>query len=132
MHASFETRTALRNGDEPHVPSPIRPDPRPLIGVFHAMFVFLRLSQFMERVMQVEPSFDAETRLHRHLLGLYSGVAQVERFADLTPLGIEFYASVKAEAKRMQVTLPKPQPALYDAIAFDYERPCDLPAATMD
>ena len=69
FHAEFEVEPALVNPADVNWSSPIRSDPRPLEGSFHATFVFVRLAQFFERVVDSCPSFDAMTRLHRHLLG---------------------------------------------------------------
>jgi HEXXH motif-containing protein len=132
LHAHFEPRPILLNPAETGGRSPIRPDPRPLEGIFHATFVFLRLSLFFERVMRSDPGFDAETRFHRHLLGLYAGIDQLERFARFTPDGVAFFGQMVDEADRLRSIVPDPDPALYEQIGPDYGKPSSLVSVLME
>lgn len=132
FHAEFEVEPALLNPAEVTGDSPIRRDPRPMEGSFHATFVFVRLAQFFERVMHAAPTHDAETRLHRHLLGAYTGVEMLDRHARFTDRGAAFFEALVAETDRMRRALPHPDPALYEAIASDYERPSRLASALVD
>jgi hypothetical protein len=121
LHVEFETEQAMLNGEQFAAVSPIRRDARPLHGVFHATFVFLRLSQFFERVMKLEPCLDAECRLHRHLLGLYKGSEQLSRYALWTRKGAEFFSSLLSETERLRELYPIPKAELYNNVGFDYE-----------
>lgn len=132
FHAEFEVEPALVNPADTNRASPIRSDPRPMEGSFHATFVFVRLAQFFERVVDSCPSLDALTRLHRHLLGAYTGVEMLGQHAQFTDRGAEFYEALREETNRMRRCLPAPDPSFYDAIAVDYERPSRLATALLD
>ncbi|MBL8951769.1 MAG: hypothetical protein JNK82_13385, partial [Myxococcaceae bacterium] len=89
LHATQELEPLLLNRSHMGAPSPIRADPRPLYGTFHATFVFLRLASFMSKVVERRPHLEGEARLrlHRHMLGLLQGLEVVRRHAELSPAG---------------------------------------------
>ncbi|WP_407529320.1 aKG-HExxH-type peptide beta-hydroxylase [Methylobacterium oryzisoli] len=132
LHVEFEVEPALANGDFTAVISPIRRDPRPLYGVLHATFVFLRLSLFFERVLAVRPSPEAEQRFHRHVLGLYRGIEQLQRYAHWNPRGQKLYDHICRQADRLKTILPHPRAELYDKLGPDYEPVSALAAAYHD
>jgi HEXXH motif-containing protein len=121
LHVEFEVEPALSNGAFVGAVSPIRRDPRPLYGVLHATFVFLRLSLFFERVIEVEYSPEAERRLHRHVLGLYTGLEQLDRYGEWNPRGVALFDSMYAVADRLRRKIPIPDAALYSDLGPDYE-----------
>lgn len=132
LHVEFEVEPALANGAFVGPASPIRRDPRPLHGVLHATFVFLRLSRFFERVVEVEHSPEAERRLHRHVLGLYSGLEQLERHGEWNPRGAALFASMREVADELRRKIPAPDPALYSDLGPDYEPVSALTSAYHD
>lgn len=132
LHVEFEVEPALENGEFVGSASPIRRDPRPLHGVLHATFVFLRLSSFMRRVLEVEPTEEAEQRLHRHALGLYAGLAQLEEHGRWTARGALLCAEMQAAAEDLRSVVPSPDPELYSRLGPDYEPVSALAAAYHD
>jgi HEXXH motif-containing protein len=132
LHVEFEIEPALTNGDFTGTISPIRPDPRPLHGVLHATFVLLRLSLFFERMMEAKPSLEAERRFHRHVLGLYRGLEQLERYARWNPRGEHLYSLMCRQANRLRTVLPRPSADYYDKLGPDYEPVSALAAADHD
>jgi HEXXH motif-containing protein len=132
LHVEFELQPALINGDYLGAASPIRRDPRPLYGVLHATFVFLRLSLFLERVVRTEYSLEADKRLHRHALGLYHGVKQLEKYARWNPRGEYLFSEIRGEANRLKSIVPQPKPEYYNDIGPDYEPVSALAAAYHD
>ena len=132
LHVEFELEPALANGDFTGTISPIRRDPRPLHGVLHATFVFLRLALFFERVMEAKPSLEAERRFHRHVLGLYRGLEQLQRYARWNPRGEQLYARMCVQADRIRTMLPQPSAKYYDMLGPDYEPVSALAAAYHD
>ncbi|MFE5595616.1 aKG-HExxH-type peptide beta-hydroxylase [Streptomyces sp. NPDC056549] len=121
LHVEFELEPALANGGFFGSASPIRRDPRPLYGVLHATFVFMRLSLFLERVIEIEYSLEAERRLHRHVLGLYSGIEQLERHGEWNPRGAQLFSEMRVVADRLRKRIPSPDPELYTRLGPDYE-----------
>jgi hypothetical protein len=132
IQATFEVNPALRNSDMIGAPSPIRSDPRPLGGTFHATFVFLRLTQFMARVVREHSSQDAITRLHRHFFGFQEGMRVLETHAEFTDRGGQFFSAMRVELKRLRQVLPEPDPCLYNRIACDYVAPSHLSSTRHD
>jgi HEXXH motif-containing protein len=132
LHVEFEVEPALVNGSFIGSASPIRRDPRPLHGVLHATFVFLRLSLFFERAVEVEHSPEAERRLHRHVLGLYSGIEQLDRYGEWNPRGAALFAAIREVADRLRRKIPAPDPALYSDLGPDYEPVSALASAYHD
>jgi HEXXH motif-containing protein len=132
LHVEFETEPALANGGFFGSASPIRRDPRPLYGVLHATFVFMRLSLFLERVVENEYSLEAERRLHRHVLGLYSGIEQLARHGKWNPRGAELFSSMCGVADYLRRSIPVPDQRLYGEMGPDYEPVRALTAAYYD
>jgi HEXXH motif-containing protein len=132
LHVEFEVEPALENGAFVISASPIRRDPRPLHGVLHATFVFLRLSSFLLRVLEVEPTLEAERRLHRHALGLYAGLEQLERHGRWTPRGGQLFSEMHTAADHVRQHVPSPDPEKYSRLGPDYEPVSALAAAYHD
>jgi HEXXH motif-containing protein len=120
LNVEFEVEPALTNENFIGAVSPIRRDPRPLHGILHGTFVFLRLAQFFERVMAVEPSLNAEQRFHRHVRGLYDGMAELDKHARWTPRGTSLFEAMWAVTSRLKTVLPKPDRRLYSQVGPDY------------
>jgi hypothetical protein len=129
LHAHYEMNPLLKNATLTNLPSPIRSDRRPLYGNFHATFVFLRLTQFFEAVTKATRSTEARIRMHRHLLGFYTGMDILSEYAQFTSDGRVFFAEMRGEQERFRRVLPAPSPALYNRMGGDYERPSSLSQA---
>ncbi|HEV2088738.1 MAG TPA: HEXXH motif-containing putative peptide modification protein [Cryptosporangiaceae bacterium] len=87
LYARMATDPLLLNGDERGFRAPIRPDARPLDGIFHAMFVLARVTRVFARLAAADsrPAVgavrDAQATLFDHAL------ATVEEHARLTAGG---------------------------------------------
>ncbi|NRQ38986.1 hypothetical protein HII36_45275 [Nonomuraea sp. NN258] len=132
LHVEFEVEPALTNGAFLGSVSPIRRDPRPLHGVLHATFVFLRLSLFLRSVLEVEPSQEAERRFHRHVMGLYAGLEQLDRYGEWTGRGARLFAAMCESADRLRQIVAVPDPDFYNSLGPDYEPVGSLAAAYHD
>ena len=120
LYAWHELSPLLVNCNEMGYPSPIRDDPRPLYGSFHATFVFLRLVLFFDQLVRKTKSREAEFRFHRHLQGLYTGMDVLEKAAKFTPKGKELFQAMKFETARFKKRIPRPDPKAYNRYLRDY------------
>jgi HEXXH motif-containing protein len=84
----------VRNPDSQRFASPLRPDPRPMDGVFHATFVCARLyllyRRLLERRPQALPGFDPwalENKMAQVASRFDDGARLIADKAGLTPLG---------------------------------------------
>ena len=82
------------NSIEERYGSPLRSDPRPMDGVFHATFVCARLHYAYERLRETTgsrlPEADRrliDQRLHDHRQKFFGGIETVQRFGRMTPTG---------------------------------------------
>lgn len=76
----------LNSRDERHK-SPIRPDPRPMIGVFHATFVTSRIVQFFDRLSAAHVTEERLVHLEQQLTELADGIDEIEKHGRLTAAG---------------------------------------------
>lgn len=120
LHTRNELQPLLHNPDAMGAKSPIREDPRPLYGILHSTFVFLRLVQFFRVAAEAIGSDEAMFRLHRHLLGFYDGMTELERFAAFTPAGISLFEGMRAAMAEFRAGLPEPDPCYYKRVGKDY------------
>lgn len=122
MHAEHELRPLLLNRDYVGAPSPIRSDPRPLYGTFHATFVFARLASFMDMYLSRHPG-DAEgvQRLHRHLLGLLQGLLILDEHGEFSDRGQAEVTAWQGLAADLVRRHGMPSPELYSQLTYDYE-----------
>jgi HEXXH motif-containing protein len=82
----------VENDDAERFASPLRLDPRPIDGIFHATFVTARMHQAVARLLaaeQLEPGDAAEARraLEANAAHFAQGLATLDRVARLTPMG---------------------------------------------
>lgn len=89
--------------------SPWRPDPRPLWGLIHAIFVFSKIGRFLAKVLQsgagrVERR-EIELELSRTLSRVKLGVDQVP-ITKLTPLGNEILKSIRRSISQVEDQFP--------------------------
>lgn len=120
LHARNELAPLLQNPDAMGAKSPIREDPRPLYGILHSTFVFLRLVQFFRRAAEPIGSDEATFRLHRHMLGFYEGMAELERCAQFTRAGESLFQGMRNAMTAFRATLPEPDPRCYQRVGKDY------------
>ncbi|MEO3877967.1 aKG-HExxH-type peptide beta-hydroxylase [Rheinheimera fenheensis] len=120
LHTSNEICPILKNPYYYGAPSPIRQDPRPMIGILHSTFVFMRLVMFFKHQVQLTNEDEVNFRLHRHLLGFIEGMNTLSKYASFTPEGHQLYAGMNNVLDWFKRTLPKPDPAFYKRIGNDY------------
>ncbi len=91
----------VENPDEELFSSPLRADPRPMDGVFHATYVVARMHQTVSRLLEsgalegpAEDAAIADLALHRRNFAAADQV--VREGARLTPLGAEVIESARA------------------------------------
>jgi HEXXH motif-containing protein len=89
LHALMNLDPLILNGDLPGFDAPIRQDPRPLFGVFHATFVLGRIARVLERYAQSVPSPAARAAHDLSVQRFEQGFATISRHAELTAAGSE-------------------------------------------
>lgn len=82
----------VQNPPEALYPSPLRVDPRPMDGIYHATFVTARMYRAVRRlldsgVLPVALREKARQELAQNAALFAKGMATVERHGELTPLG---------------------------------------------
>ncbi|MBT2395421.1 HEXXH motif-containing putative peptide modification protein [Streptomyces sp. ISL-100] len=126
LHAKQEVHPLLLNRDATGVSSPIRTDPRPLYGTYHATFVFLRLARLMAAVLRSSATQwhqEAQVRFHRHLLGLLQGLAIIEEHGQYSPEGRQELDAWIETGRELVALEGMPDPQLYNRLDWDYDRP---------
>lgn len=93
LNAAMAAIPMVLNDENERYDSPLRPDRRPMMGVFHQMYVLARLCYFFEKL---DPSGKSEigTLLTRVLEQLNMAYDVVKRYGELTPAGQEILNSV--------------------------------------
>lgn len=126
LHAVQELQPLILNREQYGAQSPIRSDPRPLYGIFHATFVFLRLSEFMSKALNVltapEEKREAELRLNRHLLGLLQGLDTILEHGEFSHYGDIEVEEWVSHAISLCDHHGTPDASLVSALNWDYER----------
>ncbi|HEY9779557.1 MAG TPA: HEXXH motif-containing putative peptide modification protein [Leptolyngbyaceae cyanobacterium] len=120
LHMANELTPFLQNPDFYGAPSPIRKDPRPLYGIFHSTYVFMRLVMLFKHFYTDSTVDEVCFRLHRHLLGFYEGMQILNKYAIFTPEGEELFDGMICVHDWFQRTLPVPSPNYYLRIGKDY------------
>lgn len=92
----------VRNPPEESYKSPLRAEPRPMDGIFHATLVCARLASFnrswLESGLLAEDAFLAsEKAVDSNLRGFRDGLDVVEKFGDLSQGGRDLLASARDE-----------------------------------
>lgn len=96
LHALFAIDRIVLNNPNERYTAPIRPDPRPMYGIFHATFV---LSRMVRLFMLLSEKTDCifEKYAYLFLKKFLNGYKTVKQFGKLTPLGdkiVESYADL--------------------------------------
>jgi hypothetical protein len=120
LHAYNELEPILYNPFEVNDSSPIRPDPRPIYGTFHATYVFMRLAQFFVQVVKKDESEEVLFRLNRHVKGFYDGMKVIAEYANFTESGYALFEKMYACYQEMRKLYPNPDPEKYTNISRDY------------
>ena len=120
LHAYNELAPILHNPFEVNNASPIRPDPRPIYGTFHATYVFMRLAQFFVQVAGSDQSEEVMFRLNRHIKGFYDGMKVIAEYANFTDSGYALFENMYAYYNELLKTHPSPDPEKFTNISRDY------------
>jgi HEXXH motif-containing protein len=97
----------VTNDDEERFASPLRQDPRPIDGIFHATFVTARMHQAVARLLEAEVLAEGELAEARRALAANAalfaqGLATLDRHARLTPMGSAALAGARAYMERAE------------------------------
>jgi HEXXH motif-containing protein len=95
----------VSNDDGERFASPLRVDPRPIDGIFHATFVTARMHQALARLreagaLDAGERAEAERALATSAALFAQGVETLDRHARLTPLGEACLAGARASMQR--------------------------------
>lgn len=90
----------VHNPYEDKYPSPLRPDPRPMDGIFHATFVSARMALTMEGlaasgVLTSEECENALTAADRDRSNFASGDSVIKEHGRLTPTGLKIIENAR-------------------------------------
>lgn len=91
----------VRNDDAPRFASPLRADPRPIDGIFHATFVTARMHRALAQLraagaLDAAERAEADAALAAHRAHFAQGLATLDRHAELTPAGAAALAGARA------------------------------------
>ncbi|MBA3284047.1 MAG: hypothetical protein H0U27_03160 [Nitrosopumilus sp.] len=90
----------IKNSPEERYEAPLRKEKRPLIGIFHAVFVISRLIYLYKKINtsslinNLELTF-FETKLHYYSMRYYNGVEILNRYAKFTDIGKDIFNNMK-------------------------------------
>ena len=81
--------------------SPLRQDPRPLEGIYHATYVSARMHRSLQRLVQsrvLSPDQQAQARksMENHACAFVSGMETLDQHADFTATGRAIIESARA------------------------------------
>lgn len=101
----FPTTPPVLNPVRERQASPLRPEPRPLLGVYHATFVCARLHHLYERLRArpptgLDPAHPLAARQVEHRARFLEGHATLTRHARLSEPGRELLAAAHAAVIR--------------------------------
>jgi HEXXH motif-containing protein len=101
MNALLARDPLLENHPDESYPSPVRPDPRPLLGVLLAVHAFVAVAAVHRRLIEEHHRDASEPRFEEIVAKNRDGLSTLRRHARPTPLGrrlIEDLESAHAEA----------------------------------
>ena len=108
--SDFFHNDRIHSTNENRFYSPWRNDPRPLYGVFHAVYVFSRVQQFWLNVLRASCTPEAQREFAAQRCGtlnlqLVRGLAELEANAEFTPLGQKIFSTLKQDIKEMELEI---------------------------
>jgi HEXXH motif-containing protein len=113
LNAVLTTRPLLENDPEERYTSPVRPDPRPLLGVLLAVHAFVPVAALHLAMRDAQDPASrgarAEARLAQVVRGNEEGLVMLERHARPTPDGGALLAELRA---LHDATMRRAQPSL--------------------
>lgn len=84
----------ILNSRDERFQSPLRNDPRPMIGVFHATYVSARIARSLIKVFQNTDDYELLHPLAETLDETLRGMVEIKKNAKLTGHGLELMASI--------------------------------------
>ena len=95
----------VENDDQERFASPLRVDPRPIDGIYHATFVSARMHQAVARLLEAgalagAEREEAERALAQNAANFARGLQVLDRHARLTPMGSAALAGARAYMER--------------------------------
>ncbi|MGH3921377.1 MAG: aKG-HExxH-type peptide beta-hydroxylase [Pseudonocardiaceae bacterium] len=87
LHTLMNVDPLITNGHAERFDAPIRPDPRPLYGIYHATFVLSRITRVLARLAKRDPRSPILASRDLQHARFRKGAATITRHAHLTPLG---------------------------------------------
>jgi len=97
LHQLQSQDMLLRNDRSAVHDAPIRKDPRPMFGVFHATFVLSRTIRVHEKILAQYPDDpDFKFILDESYEQIERGLRTCDSAAQLTPLGEQFYDTIRS------------------------------------
>jgi hypothetical protein len=87
LHTLMNVDPLIINGHAGRFDAPIRPDPRPLYGIYHATFVLSRITRVLARLARQCPRPTVVTARDQQYSRFHKGLATLRQHATLTPLG---------------------------------------------
>ncbi len=106
LNAAMSIDPLILNDRSELFQSPIRPDPRPMLGVFHATFVTSRIVELFSRLSTSIDEKQPRIYLHQQIDELEAGIREVDRGAKLTDIGrviLEEFREIADKAKSLAV-----------------------------
>jgi HEXXH motif-containing protein len=83
--------------------SPWRPEPRPLLGVLHAVYTFVHIAEYYRRMLRREPSNTSFRERYSLILGrLERGMHVLAESAKLNAAGVRFFELLDRGIRRLR------------------------------
>lgn len=87
LHTLMNVDPLITNGHAGRFDAPIRPDPRPLYGIYHATFVLSRITRVLARLARQYPRLTVIAARDQQHSRFHKGLATLREHATLTTLG---------------------------------------------
>ncbi|MFM9282327.1 aKG-HExxH-type peptide beta-hydroxylase [Paenibacillus jiagnxiensis] len=97
----FELDDLLLNSPDERYPSPWREDLRPVKGILHGLFVFVRIGLWYERVAAVIPHADITDRMQEVLAQIGQALDTLRQHARWTALGEQLFSELSEQYDRL-------------------------------
>lgn len=101
LHSIMSTDPLITNGFTGRFEAPIRWDPRPLYGIYHAMFVLSRISRVLNSYARHTGSAEIEAGRDLAVHRFYKGYTTIAEHGELTPAGEMVLQSCKSVVDRL-------------------------------
>ena len=87
----------ILNGEQERYASPLRPDKRPMIGIFHASYVLSRMVRILRRYVEQFPeNQEAKVMLQKNENAFLDSLETVKNHGQLTEQGKSIFTSLQS------------------------------------